>query len=252
LITRGKVVLITGASRGIGEACAQAFARRGAMLSLGARASRSACALPEALSSEVDLTLAADRKRLVERTIERYGRIDVLVNNAGSGLYGPTETVELSAAMELFQLNLFAALGMVQLVLPIMRAQGSGHIVNVSSIAAEVPLPWMTMYSASKAALSAVSSGVRRELRGTGVSVTDVLPGYVTTSFQGSAVGKPPAGVLGARRHAISPEQCAEAIVRGVERGARTVVTPRYGWLAIWAERFAPWMVDSPLSKMNR
>lgn len=246
---RGKVVLITGASRGIGSACAEAFARRGALLSLAAR---SPCKFPEALSSKVDLTKPEDRGHLIERTFQRFGRIDILVNNAGSGLYGPTETTELSAIMDLFQLNLFSTVALMQLVLPIMRAQGSGHIVNVSSIAAEVPLPWMTLYSASKAALSAVSAGLRRELRGSAISVMDVLPGYVTTSFQGSAVGKPPAGVLGARRHAISPEQCAEAIVRGVERGTRTVITPRSGWLAVWAERFAPWMVDSPLSKMNR
>ena len=248
-MVRGKVVLITGASRGIGSACAASFARRGALVSLAAR---SPCNFPQALSSEVDLIDPKDRERLIERTLQRYGRIDILVNNAGSGLYGPTETTELAAAMHLFELNLFAAVALMQLVLPIMRAQGEGHIVNVSSIAAEVPLPWMTLYSASKAALSAVSSGLRRELRGSPIRVTDVLPGYVMTSFQGSAVGRPPVGVLGSRRHAISPEQCAEAIVRGVERGARTVITPRSGWLAVWAERLAPWMVDSPLSKMNR
>lgn len=249
MTVRGKVVLLTGASRGIGNACIDAFGRRGALLSLGAR---SHIGLPELLSTECDLTRAVDREMLVRRTMERYGRIDILVNNAGSGVYGPTESADLSEVLDLFQLNLFAAVAMIQLVLPLMRVRGLGHVVNVSSIAAEIALPWMTMYSASKAALSSVSSGLRRELQGTGIRVTDVLPGYVTTSFQGSAIGKPPEGVLKFRSRAISPERCAEAIVRGVERDARTVVTPASGWVAILAERLVPWVVDSPLSKMNR
>ncbi len=152
----------------------------------------------------------------------------------------------------MFALNLFAPVALIQLVLPQMRAQGSGCLVNVSSIAAEIALPWMTFYSASKAALSAVSSGLRRELGDTPIRVMDVLPGYITTNFQSAAQGKPPAGVQRARKRAITSEQCAESIVRGVERDARTVVTPAYGWLAILAQRLAPALIDSPLIKMNR
>jgi len=249
LTVRGKVVLITGASRGIGQACAEAFRCRGALLSLTAR---SPIPNTEALTTKADLTRHEDRQALVCRTREHYGRIDILVNNAGSGLYGATEAVDPSHALNLFQLNLFAALALIQLVLPSMRAQKGGHIVNVSSIAAEIALPWMTLYSASKAALSSVSSGLRRELTGTGILVTDVLPGYVTTTFQGSAIGHPPKTILEWRRRAISPEHCAEAIVRGVERDARTVVTPATGWLAILAQRMMPSVLDSTLSKMNR
>ncbi len=249
MTVNGKVVVITGASRGIGQACALAFGRRGALLSLAAR---SPLAVPDALCTPCDLTLAADRETLVHRTIEHYGRIDILINNAGHGLYGPTGQANPTDLRTLFELNFFAAVAMIQLVLPSLEAQHSGHIVNVSSIAADIALPWMTMYSASKAALSSVSAGLRRELQGSGVQVTDVLPGYVTTGFQASATGTPPNGVLQFRSRAISPEQCAEAIVRGVERGARTVVTPGSGWFAILAEHLLPRMVDSPLSKMNR
>ena len=245
----GKVVLITGASRGIGAACADSFARRGALLSLAAR---SPISYADALTTEVDLTVSADRERLIERTMERYKRIDILVNNAGSGIYGPTATADLAQIERMFALNLFAPVALIQLVLPHMRAHNLGTIVNVSSIAAEVTLPWMTFYSASKAALSAVSTGLRRELADSAIHVTDVLPGYITTSFQSAAEGTPPAGVQRARRHAITSEQCAEAIVRGVERDARTVVAPAYGWLAILAQRLAPVLVDSPLIKMNR
>lgn len=246
---RGKVVLITGASRGIGRACVDSFSRRGALVSAAAR---SPLDLPDIFSTQCDLTVAGDRERLVQQTMARFGRIDILVNNAGHGLYGSTETADLKEAKALFELNFFAALGTIQLVLPLLRAQKEGHLVNVSSLAADIVLPWMTLYSASKSALSSVSSGLRRELRGTGVQVTDVLPGYVTTGFQGSASGEPPEGIVKYRKRAISAEQCAEAIVRGVERDARTVVAPASGWLAIAGERLLPGMIDSLLSKMNR
>lgn len=206
----------------------------------------------DALTMEVDLTRQQDRESLIRRTMEHYGRIDILVNNAGCGLYGPTETALPANMFDMFQLNLFAAIALIQLVLPAMRERKAGHIVNVSSIAAEIALPWMTLYSASKAALSSVSSGLRRELSGTGVLVTDVLPGYVTTAFQAYATGKPPRGVLNFRRRAISPEQCAKAILRGVERGAHTVIAPATGRLAILGQRLMPWVIDSTLSKMNR
>ncbi len=243
------MVLITGASQGIGQACAVAFGRRGALLSLAAR---TPLTLPDALCTACDLTSEADRAALVYSTIQRFGRIDILVNNAGHGVYGPTAQVSSKDMRSLFELNLFAAVEMIQLVLPGMLAAGSGHLVNVSSIAAEIALPWMTMYSASKAALSAVSSGLRRELQGTAVQVTDVLPGYVKTGFHAAATGTPPNGVVNLRTRAITPEQCAEAIVKGVERGARRVVTPASGWFAIHAEHLLPQMIDSPLSKMNR
>jgi len=249
LTVGGKVVLITGASQGIGQACAISFGRRGALLSLAAR---TPLTLPDALCTACDLTSEADRETLVRQTIQHFGRIDILVNNAGHGLYGPTAQATATDMRNLFELNVFAAVSMIQLVLPGMLAQGSGHVVNVSSIAAEIALPWMTMYSASKAALSAVSCGLRRELLNTAVQVTDVLPGYVKTGFHAAATGTPPSGVVKLRARAISPEQCAEAIVKGVERGARRVVTPASGRLAILAEHLLPRVVDSPLSKMNR
>lgn len=246
---RGKVVLITGASRGIGAACADSFLRRGALLALAAR---SALSRADALCLQADITDPQSRESLVQSTLERYGRIDILVNNAGSGIYGPTAETDLSRMQDLFALNLFAPVALIQLVLPQMQAQGSGAIVNVSSIAAEIVLPWMTPYSASKAALSAVSSGLYREVASTAIQVTNVLPGYIKTNFQNAAEGTPPPGVLRARKRAITAEQCAEAIVRGVERGARTVVAPSYGWLGIVAQRLIPYLVDSPLIKMNR
>lgn len=249
VLLAGKIVLITGASRGIGAACAESFARRGALLSLAAR---SAISQPGTLCIRADLTLPEDREALVRRTLDHYGRIDILINNAGDGLYSPTEVADLDQARRMFELNLFAAVGVAQLVLPGMRAQASGTIVNVTSIAAAIPLPWMTLYSASKAALSAATQGLRRELRGSQIRIMEVQPGYVVTGFQDHATGHPPPGVLKLRKRAITAAQCGEAIARGVEREASRVVTPASGWFAIALERVLPSVIDSALGRMNQ
>jgi short-subunit dehydrogenase len=247
LIT-GKVVLITGASRGIGAACAHAFLRRGALLSLTAR---TACDVPDALVTQGDITDPATRASIVERTLERYGRIDILIDNAGAGAYGPSIEANEEATRRMFDLNFFAPLALTQLAIPHMRAQKSGTIVNVASIAGKVTLPWMTLYSASKSALISLTDGLRRELYGTGVHAMTVCPGYVKTEFHGHAVGRPPAQLAEFLKYAITPQQCAEAIARGVERQARTVVTPRWGWAFIALERILPSVVDSRLSRIG-
>ena len=133
----GKVVLITGASEGIGAACAHAFRRRGARLSLTARSREKLEAVGggDALITAGDLLDPEVRKSVVERTLERYGRVDILVNNAGVGLYTPSWQTPPELARRLFDLNFFAALDLIQRVVPVMLRQGEGMIVNVSSIA---------------------------------------------------------------------------------------------------------------------
>lgn len=244
MLLADKVVLITGASRGIGAACIDSFRRRGALLSLTARSSIHD---REALVTEGDLTRPAVRRSIVERTVDRYGRIDVLINNAGFGSYHPSETAD---PRPMFELNFFAAVGLIQLVLPHMRRQRSGAIVNVGSVAGEMPLPWMTFYSASKSALGGLSTGLRRELRRDGIHVMHVSPGYVKTPFQEHAEGTAPARVINARRFAITAEQCAEAIAKGLEREARTVVAPPIFRVLIALDRFLPAVLDSRLSAM--
>src|SRR6185369_8405824 len=148
----GSVVLITGASEGIGAACAREFQKRGAKLSLIARSEGKLkeVAGPDALVTAGDITDAETRRRVVSRTIERFGRVDILINNAGIGLYAPASRAPLEEARALFELNFFAALGMVQLVVPSMSEQGGGMLVNIGSIAGKITLPWFTLYSASK------------------------------------------------------------------------------------------------------
>ncbi len=133
-----------------------------------------------------------------------------------------------------------------------MRSQGSGTIVNVSSIAGQVALPWMSIYSSTKSALGAMTSALRIELRPDGISMMSVFPGYVQTPFHDHAIGTPPPRIAGAKPLAISPARCAEAIARGVERDARTVVTPGIGWALLWLERLLPSVVDSRLSSLSK
>ncbi|HEY3841531.1 MAG TPA: SDR family NAD(P)-dependent oxidoreductase [Bryobacteraceae bacterium] len=247
---------MTGASRGIGAACAAAFRRRGCLLCL---TGRDESALRRNSATE-DLVMAGDirddefRSRLVASAVERFGRIDILVNNAGAGIYWPPSGAPLNEVRGMFELNLFAPLSLSQVVLPHMRERNSGCIVNISSMGGEVMLPWISLYCASKFALSALTSALRSELAGTGIHAMTVCPGYVATDFKTNAVGpRPPAALMGppstgGSRFSVTPQQCAEAILRGIQRNARVVVTPRSGWLLIGAQRLFPGLVESRLT----
>jgi short-subunit dehydrogenase len=250
----GKIVLITGASEGIGAACAADFAGAGARLSLTARSAEGLARAGgnSALITMGDLTLDETRRSVVERTLERFGAIDVLVNNAGVGLYGNSWSASMEDVRQLMELNFFALLGMIQLVAPHMRNRRSGTIVNVSSIGGKMPLPWATVYSASKYAVTALTEGLRMELRDTGVRTMLACPGYVTTGFQQHVrAGSAPDAVLRARRRAITAAECARAIRRGVERDARTVMAPAGGWILVALSRLFPSLAEARMAEMN-
>jgi short-subunit dehydrogenase len=247
----GKVVFITGASEGIGAACAAAFRKRGARLSLIARSAEKlrAAGGDGAVVTAGDVTVPEIRQAAVAATLDRFGGIDILINNAGMGLYDPAWSTPLPDARSLFELNFFAPLALTQLVVPHMRARSSGVIVNVSSVGGRVTLPWLTLYSASKYALCSLTDGLRMELKKDGIHTITVCPCYVKTQFQNHALGgEPPPKIARSKQFVITPEQCAEAIARGVERGARTVMAPRSGWLLVLAERLFPSLVDARLA----
>ena len=251
---RGKTVLITGASEGIGAACARAFAAAGARLALNARnEDRLRAASPEgSLVVAGDITDTAVQRRFVDESVARFGTVDILVNNAGAGLYRPSWKAPMEESRRLFDLNFFAPLSLIQLAAPHMRKQRSGFIVNIGSIAGKMTLPWFTLYSASKYALGSLSDGLRMELARDGVRVMNVCPGYVDTAFQSHIIGgKVPTTIARSRRFAITVEQCAAAIVRGVEQNQRTLVAPRVGWLLIAFARLFPRIMDVQLTKLN-
>lgn len=248
----GKVAIVTGASEGIGAALAATLRKRGALLSLAARSEEKLrqIAGADALITPVDLTEEPSRQALVERTLDKFGRIDLLVNNAGAGLYAPSHQTPMEDARRMWELNFFAALDLIQRVTPHMKAQRQGVIVNVSSIAGKMTLPWFTLYSASKYALGSLTDGLRIELRSHGIHTMTVCPGYVNTGFQQNVIHGTPPPLLGrSRKWAISPEQCAEDIVRGIEAGKRTVVTPASGWALIVLARLFPSLMDRQLER---
>jgi short-subunit dehydrogenase len=205
-----------------------------------------------ACSIAADLSKPDDAESLVGRALSCYGRIDVLVNNAGVGLYAPFWEADRAAIRNLLEINFLAPLELIRGVLPHMRKQGGGTIVNVSSIAGKIPLPWLTLYSATKAALNFISDGLRMELNDAGIRVVSVCPGYVSTGFAQHVLdGDMPRAVADRKRFTITPEQCAEAIVTGVEKGKRTVVAPASGWLLIALTRLLPKTSHAVLARMR-
>ncbi len=187
----GQVVIITGASSGIGAATARMLARAGAHVVLAARRRERLEELKQEIEqtgghAEVvaaDITSAEDRARLVQTALAVNGRIDALVNNAGYGTRGPVELVPVEKIRQNFELNVFALIALTQLVIPGMRRAGRGRIVNVSSVAGRVARPLSSIYDSTKHALEAISDGLRGELAPFGVLVVVIEPGFILTEF---------------------------------------------------------------------
>lgn len=247
----GARILVTGASEGIGAALAKQLADRGARVMIAARNGErlGAVAAGRMETWTVDLSDAAARAELASRA----GAVDVLVNNAGMGLYAPSWKTDPAELRRMFELNLFAAQDLVRLLVPGMVERGRGLVVNVGSIAGKVTLPWFTLYSASKYALGSFTDGLRMELAGTGVKAMIVCPGYVKTGFQDHVLGgRPPARIRQAKEFAQTADECAADIVRGIEGDKRTVVTPGVGWAFIAAARVLPRLIHGALARQNR
>ncbi len=183
-----KVVLITGASSGIGREAAILLGKQGHTVYAGARRVERMADLADLAGGgvtavEMDVSEADDNERVVNRIIESEGRIDVLINNAGFGLYGPVEDISIDDARYQFEVNLFGLAHLTQLVLPHMRAQGSGRIVNVSSMVGKVYTPLAAWYDATKHALEGWSDCLRYETAPFGIQVVLIEPGAIKTEF---------------------------------------------------------------------
>lgn len=185
----GKIVIVTGASSGIGAATARLLYEAGAQPVLAARRADRLRELSEqlggALAVPTDVTDPADRARLIQATLDRHGRIDGLVNNAGRSLLEPVPDIDPDDFSELLQLNLVSALAMIQAVLPSMQSQGGGRIVNISSGTSRMATPLVAAYGAAKAALNMLSAVARIELAADGIVVSLVLPSVTATEFGG-------------------------------------------------------------------
>jgi NAD(P)-dependent dehydrogenase (short-subunit alcohol dehydrogenase family) len=186
-MSASKVVVVTGVSSGIGRAAAQKFAQRGCEVFGTVRNLASAVPLPGVELVEMDVRDDASVRGAIAGIVARTGRIDVLVNNAGMNMMGAVEETAIAEAASLFDTNLLGILRTVQAVLPGMRAQRSGRIVNVSSVLGFLPAPYMGLYSASKHAVEGLSETLDHEVRQFGVRVTLVAPSYTKTSLDANS-----------------------------------------------------------------
>ena len=248
----GSVVAITGASAGIGRACAVAFSARGARVVAGARRTHLLDELVAELRARggdahaiaVDVGDREQVEAFVRGAVERYGRLDVLVNNAGYGVRGTVAATPPEVYEQLMRVNYMGTVHGCRAAVPLMTRQGSGVIVNVSSIVGHRALPTGGAYAATKAAQIRVTEALRVELHGTGVHACSVHPvgtetefGEVQARLSGDAAPKP----FGPQQTA---EAVAEAIVRCAERPRAEVYPYPPSRAIVWANALAPGIVD--------
>ncbi|HYE70492.1 MAG TPA: oxidoreductase [Aquabacterium sp.] len=246
-----KVVLVTGVSSGIGRATAERFAKQGCVVFGTVRNVQKAPAIPGVELVEMDVRDADSVQQAVQRVVAQAGRIDVLVNNAGGALVGAVEETSIAEAQALFDTNVFGALRTSQAVLPHMRQQRSGRIINVSSVLGFLPAPYMGLYSATKHAIEGLSETLDHEVRGFGVRVVLVEPSFTKTNLDLNA----PQSAARISAYDADRERVAGAIVRSVQKApgpdtvAATIVDAASSG---WAMRRTPKGEASLLSKLRR
>ncbi|MBU7034531.1 MAG: SDR family oxidoreductase [Theionarchaea archaeon] len=220
-----RVAIVTGASSGIGLATARLLTAKGARVALVSRSKdtleRISKELPSSLALPADITKENTIRRMVEQTKEHFGRIDILINNAGQGYDAPIEKTNITTFRYIFELDVVGQLIAMQEVIPIMRSQGGGSIMNVSSGTALMYLPNMGAYSSAKRALVGISLTAREELKRDNIVVSVVYPYITLTNFQENtmtdSVGEWEGG--GSYHPADTAEYVAQKILEGVESG---------------------------------
>jgi NAD(P)-dependent dehydrogenase (short-subunit alcohol dehydrogenase family) len=246
------VVVITGAGSGIGRATARAFGRRGARLVLGdideEAVERVATELREGGADSVgmrcDVRNGDDVDALVERAVELFGRIDVMVNNAGVGHYGRVEDTSVEEFAALLDVNVLGVQRGLRAVVPRMRAHGSGHIVVVGSVNGTIGWPYHGAYAATKGALKVLTQSLRMELADSGVTATLVLPANVRTEFYRDAGISSPWYRPRPLGRSTTPGSVARLIVRSVRRPSAEVNRVRSFRVASVLAEAAPAVAD--------
>jgi short-subunit dehydrogenase len=256
----GKVVVITGASMGIGEAITKVFVEQGAQAVLLSRDSgRLEAARARIGHADHTLALACDVRnreeidRAVGLIVHHFQRIEIWVNNAGHGLLDAVANMSMTDCRETFETNLFGALEGMKAVIPIMRQQTSGTIINISSVAGHIPLPFHAIYSGTKFALNAIGKAARIELSNTGIHVMTVCPGYVRTDFGANAIkGNEPKQVRPKSARGISAERVARAVLRGYLKNRREVIVPWTMHPVVKLYQLLPGLVEWGMMRMAR
>jgi uncharacterized protein len=250
---KDKMALITGASAGIGSATARKLAAEGLTVLLVARRLDRLEALQKEIKGiggkafcfAVDLTQPEERKCLYDAVCRQFGGVDVLVNNAGLGYYGYTAEMPWQTAEAMMEVNIAALVQLTLLFLPVMEKRRTGHIVNIGSIAGKMPNQGVAMYSASKAFVDSFTTSVFRELKGTGVHMSVLRPGPVTTEFYDAAQRIS----AGSRRTpgeggAVPAERVAKAVWSLIRHPRKVAYVPGILSISPWMEILFGWLID--------
>ena len=248
-MTSKRIIAITGASSGIGEASAAGFAKRGDAVVLVARRPGELQRVEKKLSGlgadlmaiQCDVSRKEDVSRMSDLVIKRFGRLDILVNNAGFAVYGRVRDQTICEIESQMATNYLGMVYCTKSFLPHLLGRGSGHIVNVASVAGSVGLPGIAPYCASKFAMLGFSEGLKHELQGTGVGVTVVSPIMVRTNFF-----KHPSfpSMEGRQRISLSAERVARAVLHATDSPRLEMVVPFAVRGAIWAKQTFPYVIN--------
>lgn len=253
-----QVVWITGASSGIGEALAVQFSLEGARLVLSARRESelqrvhdrciaAGLAADAVLVLPLDVTDHAAMPGAVQRVLDAYGRVDLLVNNAGISQRSKCIDTELAVYRRLIEVDLIGQIALTKAVLPVMLRQKSGHIAVTSSVAGKVGAPYRTGYCAAKHAVMGFFDALRAEIAGQGIRVTTIVPGFVRTNISSAALagsgeefGRTDRNIAAG----MDPDEAARAILKGLRRGRLEIaVGEGIEMHALWLKRFFPGLV---------
>lgn len=252
---KGKVVIVTGASSGIGEATARQFGREGAKVVLAARRVEKLEALAneiggmgtgaEVLVVQADLSKLEDIQALIQKTLDKFGRIDVLVNNAGFGRLDWLEKLDpVKDIQGQFDVNVMGVIQTTRQALPVMIQQRSGHIIQMCSMAGLVGTPTYTIYSACKHAVHGFSEALRREVKPWGIDVSMVYPGGVSTEFGSHAGIKRKTKATTPKFMLLSADDVGRAVVSLVRRPRAMWIIPWLWTFTMWMNRNLNWFVD--------
>ena len=243
---------------GIGEAIAKTFADEGASVVLLSRdsgraeAARARIGHPErTVALSCDVRHSEEIDRVLALTLHHFKRIDVWINNAGHGLLDSVAQLDMHACRDMFETNFFGALSAMQAVIPIMRQQGGGAIINVSSVAGHIPLPFHAAYSATKFALNAIGKAAGVELRKDGIRVLTICPGYVRTDFSENAVqGNEIKKVRPNSVRGITAKRVAQATLKGYLKQKREVIVPWTMHVPVKLYQLFPGVVEWAMGRM--
>ena len=257
-ITAARTIL-TGASSGIGRELALELARGGARVIVTARREDRLQELLEAMRKENpqgefdalpgDITKSALRARLVQEAEQRWGGLDLLINNAGAGALGPFADADEARLRWVMEVNFFAPAELTREALPLLRKGARPMVVNFGSVLGHRAVPQKSEYSAAKFALHGLSDALRTEFHALGIDVLLVSPSTTRTEFFDSAQGENASEARRAAASGVSPQTVARQTIRAIRRGRREIILTFGGKMLVWLDRLCPWLMDRVLMR---